>query len=278
VANGTYREQVRNPPLRRGRRDAPIRVVAAEGARPVLEGLLWLTDADHWHLEGLNVTWDEHENDRDEHMVKLSGGEGWQLTEAEIWGARSFAAILVADEPADWRLADLCVHETHETNGTNQDHLIYVNSGDGAGSGVIERSLLFGAPNGSGIKLGGPSPDSDGTVRTVVRDNTIVEAAQPILIAWASADNVIERNILGDAEGAYGAVRGYRLDGEGNVARDNLGFGASTLLLNDDGHRGVEDGGGNRFPADPEFEERGSCDGYVPGGDEPVEVGHTSAS
>jgi hypothetical protein len=105
-----------------------------------------------------------------------------------------------------------------------------------------------------------------------------VEAAQPVFVAWASSDNVIERNLLGDAGERYGAIRGYRLDGEGNVARDNVGFGASALLLNDEDHRGVEDGGGNRFPVDPGFEERGSCDGYVPGGEEPVERGHAFAS
>lgn len=276
VGEGVYREQVRNPPLRPGRPDAPVRVVAAPGARPRLEGLLWLRDADHWHLRGLDVTWDEERNDADEHMVKFSGGRGWRMTDAEIFGARSFAAVLVADEPADWRLAELCVHDTHETNGTNQDHLVYVNSGAGAGPGVIEDSLLFGAPNGSGVKLGGPDPDAGGTVRTTVRGNTIVEAAQPVLVAWASSGNVIEGNLLGDAGQDHGAIRGYRLDGEGNVARDNAAFGVSAILSNDPGHRGVEDGGGNEAVVSPQFGERGSCTGYVPAGERARGRGHAA--
>lgn len=275
VADGTYREQVRNPSLRPGEPTAPVEVVAAPGADPVLEGLLWLRGADHWHLDGLDVTWDER-NDADEHMVKLSGGRGWRLTGAEVSGARSFAAILVVDEPTDWHLAELCVHSTHETNGTNQDHLVYVNSGAGAGPGVIEDSLLFGAPNGAGVKLGGPSAEAGGTVDTTVRANTIVETAQPVVVAWASGGNVIEGNLLGDAGGDYGAIRGYRLDGEGNVARDNAAFGVSEMLLNDPGHRGVEDGGGNEFPVSPRFDERDSCTGYVPGGERARERGHAA--
>jgi hypothetical protein len=200
------------------------------------------------------------------------------MTNAEIWGAHSFAAILVARQPSDWRLAGLCVHDTQEANGTNQDHLIYVNTSEGAGAGVIERNLLFGAPNGSGIKLGGPSEDSEGTVKTRVRANTIVEAAQPILVSWRSADNLIEGNLLGDAGERYGAIRGYRLDGEGNVARENAAFGVDSFLMNDQGHRGVRDGGGNRFPVEPVFDRRGSCDGYLPGGEDAVDRGHAATS
>ena len=276
VAGGTYRERIRDPDLRTGRPDAPIRVVA-DGSEPaVLEGLLWLRDLDHWSLEGLNVTWDEERNDSSEHMVKLSGGEGWQLVDAEISGARSFAGILIAESPSDWRLADLCVHSTHETNGTNQDHLIYVNSKADAGPGVIERSLLFDAPNGSGVKLGGPREYSEGTHRTTVRDNTIVETAQPILIAWESSNNVLEGNLLGDAGDNYATIRGYRLEGEGNVARGNAGYGATGLLLNDEGYRGIEEGDGNRYPVEPDFDRRDRCDGYVPQDEEARDYGHVA--
>lgn len=275
VEDGEYRERVREPPVTAATSDERIRVAAALGASPVVRGLFWLRDADYWQIEGLNVTWDDERNDRHEHMVKLSGGTGWEFTGAEVWGARSYAAILVADEPADWRLADLCVHDTHESNGTNQDHLIYVNNGLDGGDGLIERSLLFGAPNGSGVKLGGSSRNSGGAANVTVRATTIADAAQPVLIAWGSRNNIIEHSILTTAGRNYGAIRGYQLDGVGNVARGNVAFDVQTLLLNDEGYRGVQDGGDNRFPLDPMFDREDSCDGYQPREVQVAAAGHT---
>jgi hypothetical protein len=278
LAEGEYREQIRYPSLRPATPDRPIKVMAAPGANPLIRGLLWIRDADHWTFEGVNVTWDEEQNQSDHHMVKFEGGRGWQFVDSEVWGARSFAAILVANAPSSWRLADLCVHDTAPSNGVNQDHLIYVNNGPDAGPGVIETSLLFGAPNGSGVKLGGPSEDSGGASNVTVRRNTIVDAAQPILLAWGAANNVIVENILGGAGDGYGTIRGYRLDGPGNRALGNVGFDAESLVLNDDGHRGVEADDTNSFPVDPQFDEPGSCEGFRAQASFADEVGHLSAS
>lgn len=264
VMDGDYREQVREPSVASGTPTAPIRIVADEDATPVLEGLFWLRDADYWLVHGLNVTWDADRNQHEEHMVKLSGGTGWEFTGAAIWGAESFAALLVADEPDDWRLGELCVHSTEPTNDWNQDHLIYVNNGLDAGEGVIENSLLFDAPNGSGVKLGGASSDSGGAANVTIRAVTIVDTAQPVLIAWGSRNNVVERSIIVGAGENYAAIRGYELYGEGNVARGNIAFDVDDFFLNDPDTLGVRDGGGNEFPLDPEFEQRGSCAAFQP--------------
>ena len=278
LAEGEYRERIRNPSLRPATADRPIKVMAAPGANPLIRGLLWIRDADHWAFEGVNVTWDAEQNRRDEHMVKFEGGRGWQFVGSEVWGARSFAAILVAGAPSGWRLTDLCVHDTAPSNGVNQDHLIYVNNGPDAGPGVIENSLLFGAPNGSGVKLGGPSEDSGGASNVTVRRNTIVQAAQPILLAWGASNNVIVENILGGSGDGYGTIRGYRLDGLGNRALGNVGFDAVSLVLNDDGHRGVEADDTNSFPVDPRFNQTESCEGFRAQSPLAADVGHLSAS
>src|SRR5687768_14299062 len=54
VADGRYEENV-DLHVREGRPEAPIQVVAAAGARPVLVGLLWLEDLSWWDIRGLNV-------------------------------------------------------------------------------------------------------------------------------------------------------------------------------------------------------------------------------
>lgn len=122
VSGGTYAERVKNARLEPATAEQPITVQAAPGERPVLKGLLWIRGMDHWRFDGINITWGN--GDDDEHMVKLTDGVGWEFLNAEVWGARSFAAILVAttggSEPTDWRIAGNCVHDTIPTNSAEQ--------------------------------------------------------------------------------------------------------------------------------------------------------------
>ena len=71
---------------------------------------------------------------------------------------------------------------------------------------MIERNLLFGASNGEGVKLGGPSSGVGGSARVTVRDNTIWNTAQSVLVNWQSVDNVISSNVMGATGSTYGAV------------------------------------------------------------------------
>lgn len=268
VRGGRYEERITDIDIRGGTEAAPIVVEAHPGERPVLAGLLWLRDADHWTIRGLQITW-HPTGSPDEHMVKMIGGTGWALTGNELWGARSFAALLVAagsgGEPAHWRVAGNCIHDTLPTNEVNQDQLIYVNTGLEAGPGVVVRNILYGAPNGMGVKLGGPREDSGGAARVAVIRNTIVDTSQSVLVAWRSTGNRIERNLLYGVGEGYANIRGYQLEGRDNLVARNAGGGASALILNDDGdYRGLAVSGDNLFPIDPDFVSHG-CDGFEPG-------------
>lgn len=267
VRGGEYRERILSPIIRAGRPDAPVSVAAHPGERPVLRGLLWLLGASYWTIDGLTVEWDADAATNDDHMVKLTDGVGWRLSNVELSGARSFGSLLIAssapDEPRDWVVAGCCIHDTYPANGANQDHLVYCNSGMHDNRGLVERNVLFNAENGAGIKLGGPS-EATGTEGVTVRYNTIYNCAQPVLVAWRSRHNVIEHNLLGGSAPNYGCIRGFELTGPGNVARDNAGFEADRMILNDDEGVGVLDEGGNVFPVDPRFAGVG-CGGLVPG-------------
>lgn len=266
VRAGTYDERIKTPPIAAGRADARILVANHPGERPVIRGLLWLRNPSHWTISGINVTWSDA-NESDEHMVKMIDGTNWKLVDSEIWGARSFAAVLVVGsvpgQPSAWRISRNCIHDTYATNGTNQDQLVYVNTGVAPGSGTIDRNVLFNAPNGSGIKLGGPDPDDGGSAHVTVRYNTIYATSQNILVAWQSHSNTVTRNLLGLVGANYSNVRGYQLAGAGNVASDNAGYAARSFLLNDAGYRGVTDGG-NAFAVDPRFDSTASCAGFHP--------------
>jgi hypothetical protein len=267
VRGGTYQERIRSISIQPGTASSPVLVAAYPGERPVIEGLLWITGADHWTFDGINVTWSSF-NAPSEHMVKLTDGVGWTFKNAEVWGAKSYAGILVAStivgEPADWAITGSCVRDTYPTNGTNQDHLIYVNNGLSAGSGLIERNVLFNATNGNGIKLGGPSSSSGGASNVTIRYNTIYNTVQNLLLAWGAHDNEMYRNLMVKVATNYGNIRGYQLDGPGNVAHDNGGGEAKQHILNDSGYVGVVDGGGATFPLDPQFDSVTACTGFHP--------------
>lgn len=265
VHDGVYREQIAVE-VEGGTAEEPVLVRAADGSEPVIEGLLWLRDPDHWVIDGINVTWDD-ENDDDQHMVKLTDGDDWELRNSELWGARSFAALLVAGTtdggPSGWRVVNNCIHDTTPSNGRNEDQLIYVNTGPSPTDGLIENNLLFGAENGSGIKLGGSSENEGGAHGVTVRNNTILDTAQGVLVAWQSSANVITGNFFAGTDEGYGHIRGYELVGEGNVAADNGGDDHEPFILNDEGFTGVEDGGDNTAGLTLDLPDAPNC-GFVP--------------
>jgi hypothetical protein len=282
VRDGTYREEIKRL-VRQGRPDARITLAAYPGESPVLQGLLWLTRPSYWTIDGLTVTWQDGTSPG-AHMVKIIDGVGWQVLNSEFRNAQSYANLLIygtgqhPGEPGSWRLANSCLHSTRPANRRNQDHNVYVNTGPQAGAGLIERNLFFDAPNGMNVKLGGSKPDLGAAANVTVRDNTMVGAAQNVMVLWQSRNNVIERNVIATAEGNYGNVRSYQLDNDTNVARNNVGFDAASFFLHYDSIGRVQDGGGNLFGRNPRFDAVGTCDGYRPTDSVVAAYGHLSAA
>lgn len=279
LRGGTYTEDVRNPSIKPGRPDARITVAAYPGERPVIVGLFWLTRPSYWTLDGVNVTWRAGGSSKD-HMVKLTNGTGWVLQNSELWGARSFANLLVAGtsagEPANWAVRDNCIHTTYKSNNTNQDHNMYVNTANSSGSGVIERNVLFKAPNGQNVKIGygGRSVPQvgDGTSNVVVRYNTMHDALKNMSVSDYSSNNRFERNLVVKSTDGY-AVRAYRLRGQNNVFRDNTFFGLNRLQYADGGYNSVTDASGNRMQVDPKFNGL-TCSTFRPGNPAAAAYGH----
>ena len=271
VRGGTYVERIINPALHPGTPTERVMVSAYAGERPVVKGLLWLKGVMYWTFRGINVTWDPDRNQRDEHMVKMTNGVGWKYVESEIWGAHSYADLLIASsvagQPAEWLVARNCIHDNYGAlDHVNGDQLIYVNTHDSPG-GQINRNLLFNAPNGEGVKLGSSNPSEPGPNGVVVQYNTIYHTNQSILVAWSAKNNRLVRNLMVrvnlELGPVYGNVRGYQLTGLNNVVHDNAGYEAHSLILNDRGYPGVVNGGGNVFPQGPQFDRIG-CGGFHP--------------
>lgn len=254
VHGGTYTEQINVRDLGVGTADEPIVVRAADGERPLVVGLLWMSGLEHWTIEGINVTWDAERNSSSQHMVKLDGGRNWRFSDAEIWGARSYAGVLVSGLPENFELSGLYVHDTAPTNDRNQDHLIYLNSG--TRGGLIERNLLVGSKNGRAVKIGPESRDGDWVGDLLIRYNTMVDNRGPsnVQFAWRTTGVTLENNLMVGALENRANVTTFELSGGSNVVRNNAGWDSIGVL---EAHHNIEDGGGN-VHADPMFTNDGT--------------------
>ena len=230
LRGGSYREQILNPTVARGSLKQPITVSAAEGERPVITGLFWLKNTDHWTFNGINVTWDSTNNASNQHMVKLTHGTGWTWKNAELWGAKSFAAMLVAGNANNYTIAGNYIHDTAATNGINQDHLLYVNT-TGNGGGRIHHNLLVGSPNGRAVKVGpGASTDNWNVQNIEIDHNTMFDNQGPsnIQLAFNTSNIHIHHNIMvrsgftGNNIDRRNAVTAHQLTGTGNIVEHNL--------------------------------------------------------
>lgn len=252
-----------------------ITITAAPGADPLVKGLVRLNRARYWTIDNIDVTW--HSGPYTEHMVKLQGGVGWTWRNSELWGADSFAVLLVApypttgEVPSGWTVSGNCVHHnvaSHDPDpDNNRSHLIYVGAIDGGDGGRITRNVVFGAVAGHGIKL-----DSGSGVHApsgvTVDHNTVADVAyHPVLIGNDAHDNALDGNLL--VHGAVaGAVRLYSPDSAASSASNTIsdtGYwraGADTRLYVSDAF-GLTDRGGHAA-VDPMFDAVGSCAGYHP--------------
>ena len=249
VHGGTYNERITSLKIAAGRASERIRVVAAPGERPVLRGLLWMKNASYWDFQGINVTWNSA-NKSSDHMVKFTGGTDWTFTDAEVWGAHSYAGIAIAAPATGWTIANDYVHDTYASNGSAQDHLIYANNG--VGGGTIEHNLLVGSPNGRAIKVGPPSAGAGVDGNIVIRYNTMVDNEGPsnVSLAWDTSNVQIYRNIMVAPAAGRSAVTSFQLTGTGNNVHDNIGWETPSVL--DAGIPGLVNGGGNKI-ANPKF-------------------------
>jgi len=227
VRGGTYAERIKLT-VSPATSTARIAVRNYPGERPVVSGLLWLKGASYWTLDGINVTWSTA-NSASEHMVKMTDGVGWRLTDAELWGAHSFAAVLVAGSPSQWSLDHNYIHDTYKSNSTNQDHLVYVNAG--MGSGIIERNIFARSPNGRGVKVGPPSATTTPLGNIVIRYNTFYSNLGPsnIQLSYSASKVTIYRNIFSLVASGQTNITAYNLSGTGNLAYENVGYNSSGV-------------------------------------------------
>jgi hypothetical protein len=234
----------------------------------VVKGFVHLRNLQFWTFRGIHVTWNR--GGHDEHLVKLVGGRGWVWEGSEIWGARSFANLLVAGSPRDYSIRYNCIHDVVSpiAGDIYRYHNIYLNTNLDAGRGIVARNVIYNAPHGSNIKVGGPNSSStDGSANVHIHHNTLYRAMQPMLLAGGSHHILMERNLIAGTLRSDPSflVRSYQLTGRYNTFRNSLGYGAQRLFYYSypSGYRNVTDGGGNVLGTNPRFNSL-SCSGFRP--------------
>jgi hypothetical protein len=233
VRGGVYVERVKLD-VPAGRPGAPIVVRAYGNELPFIVGQLWLGEASYWTISGINVAWSA--TDPDEPMVRMFGGTNWEYRDSILVGAHSTSDLHIDDGPRNdlgaWAVVDNCIADTVPTNGPNQDHNVYVDDMGQSPNprGLIAHNIIFGAPNGRGIKLG-PGGTSGGPRNVLVRDNTIASDIDNISISQGTSNIVITQNLLVGARDA--SLEGFELSGTHNVAFNNVSTGAPRFVQND---------------------------------------------
>lgn len=248
VEGGTYAENIDAYVQPSSGDDTGVLVTAQQNERVVVQGKFWVHNADYWTFNGINVTWGQGLTSGD-WMVRVIGSHDWRWTNSELWGAHSTAEMGI-NSGYNFRVDHNYIHTTYPSNGTNQDHNLYVYPPDqGFGqTGTIERNIIADSPNGRGIKIGNGGSTPIGGL--TVRYNTFKDNLGPsnIQLSYGASDNNIYRNIF--VHSSSQNVTRYNLTGTGSVGADNIGWQSSGVL---DAGPGLSNGGGNLF-LDPQLD------------------------
>ena len=256
VGGGTYIENIQSISVN-GTASAPITVENASGQRPVIEGLVWGT-YNYVTFSGINVTWNPS-NTADEHMMKFNGGTGWRWTNSEIWGAHSWANILIALTPDKWSIDHDVIHDNYGSTSESdvQEHNFYVHTDYNANtSGQIVHNLIYNATRGENIKLDGTGDGTGGGNNITIEYNTMYNANRGILIGGQSHGNTFAYNIdepttgAGDADAVYL----YKNSGTGNSIHNNVFFNYKALLNSGGGNASIVPMTNNTTGVDPQFD------------------------
>lgn len=256
--DGTWTERVISPSLTNGTAANPITVKAATGERPIVKGLFWMnSNISYWTFDGINFTWDPATGSSSEHMVKLGDGTNWRLTNAEIWGAVSYACLHIRGTARNFRVDNCYVHDNSGPHGSsNQDHLIYANNN--GGSGIIERNILARSPWGRGVKVG-PQPTSADVGNITIRYNTFYLNQGPsnVQLSYTAHDCAVYRNILQKPKSGQHNITAYAISsGARNHVYDNVGWESAGVV---DSSSAIINDGGN-LAIDPQFANAAASD------------------
>jgi hypothetical protein len=252
IAGGTYQERIVSPIIQAGLPSTPVIVKAKNTENVTVNGLLHLSGANYWYIDGVNVSWDDNlTTDQNNHMAKMIDGIGWRWTNSRFSNSMAYSALLVSDGQG-WEISGNVFENARPVpgHGVNQDHLLYISSG--LGGGVVKRNIFSGSQNGRGIKIGPPDASTTPLGNIQILYNTFYNNLGPsnIQLSYGASNNLIERNIFLKSSAGYANITGFNLSGTNNLVQNNVGWESSSVVQAN--IAGLVNGGGNLF-IDPSF-------------------------
>jgi hypothetical protein len=271
---GTYVVHEVRPVIHPGTPTARIIVRAQDpNNRPLLQGDLRLWAPNYWTLDHLRIQTIDAGYD----ALDIAGGVGWAVGSTEVWGARQTNALanmsITSDTrpggtgaPRGFRVQFSCIHDAAASGrAAHTDHNLYVNyHGNSSSGGYINNNIIYGAPNGAGIKLGDGAPTNPGPWGVHVIRNTIAQGGRQILMSGEVRNNTIVGNLLAYSSQGFIAspkttiIYVNNVTNATNVAGENYGFSASMFNYGAT-MRYVHD---NALRPNPGFNALSSCGGF----------------
>ena len=241
--------------LNSGTPTARITIRAADPtSRPLLQGLLSFQGADYLTLDGLRV----QATLAGQPALRMTDGTGWVVQNSEFFGARQTYALANVEiggglnpdrrgQPAKFAFIRNAVHDASNApralypdravNHTEHNLYLYF-AGSGGSGGTVSRNLIWGHPNGEGIKIGsGGAYGARGPWSVTVSYNTIADGGRQILLHGDVRYNVIKGNLLWRATQHFNTdprttqIYVHDVTGKGNVITHNYAYGSSMFMF-----------------------------------------------
>jgi hypothetical protein len=194
-----------------GSGNAPTMVTSYPGERATVLGRLQITDkANNVVFQGLNLDGRNGDNLPSPSVY----GDGIAFRDNDVTNHHSTICFIIGSNSYGRAKGTVIernrIHNCGELPATNHHHGIYVEASDGAR--ITDNWIYDNADRG--VQL---FPDAQGTY---VARNVIDGNGQGVIFTRASANNVVENNVISNPALRYN-IEDWELSGGGNVARGN---------------------------------------------------------
>lgn len=248
-----------------GTPNAHITVTAADPQRPpLIQGSLKFDSANYWNFSNLRIQGTLPLTD----TLTFNGGNGWSLTNSEVFGARQTGALanVVVSKvnigmPTNWTIAYNSIHDAGADKAkAGKEHEIYLTAVGDAQRGLIVRNLFYNTPEGASVKIGnGGLANSPGISGIQVDNNTMYQNFEQVLMHGNVSNNSVKGNlmVLSTRSQANGATIGVYLagvTGSHNLITDNYFYKVTTPIYNGQSTGSFKNGGNNQVRGNPRFD------------------------
>lgn len=212
---------------------------------PLLRGWLYFNSPDYWTVSRLRV----EATVAGQGAIQMAGGVGWVIDGVELFGTAGtfgMGALAIGSRdnagPRDFTVINSCLHDGPLRRADAGYHGIYATArGSGpSASGLIANNVIYGFPDGGGVKVGaGGAAGTVGPWNVRVVNNTITQSGFGVVLHGRLNSTVVSGNLIGNLfrkpSNTYPGVRSaavyaHLLDGRRNAVANNYTYRTDMML------------------------------------------------